>query len=247
MLDVARKLTFDTDNDGRVDQYGIGGFGGWASIWGNGGDVLNEDYSRSLLAEPEAVEAVKFMVDLEKKYKVSPPISLIMARGLNEMFEAGKIAMSISYTWTLREFRKACNFGWDIALLPRGKVRAHWMSTAGHAISSQTKHPEEAWLLLKFLSSKEAQIMAMDSTVPTLVELNESEKYRSPLPPEHWHVFVEAIQTARSSHRIPHLRQIEMAMGDTFESAKEGKKTVREYCIDGAKRINRILQETGGQ
>lgn len=52
LVDYAKKLTVDTDNDGEIDQWGMGIMGAkvvsinyryWWLLWGAGGEILNED------------------------------------------------------------------------------------------------------------------------------------------------------------------------------------------------------------
>lgn len=74
-LDVAKKLTKDTDGDGELDQWGTGLNINWslqAFVWSNGGDWLSEDGKTVTVDTPEFAEALQFMADVEQKHKVTP-------------------------------------------------------------------------------------------------------------------------------------------------------------------------------
>ena len=53
----------------------------------------------------------------------------------------------------------AVKFRWDLAMLPKGPAgRVTRVATAGWSIWSRTKHPKEAWQLVKYLSSPEVAL-----------------------------------------------------------------------------------------
>lgn len=75
-----------------------------------------------------------------------------------DLFRAQKIAMFVGRTEMLTEFDKITDFRWDVAPVPKGKVRWSRLSVAGICVSSGTKHPREAWEFAKFVSTKGARL-----------------------------------------------------------------------------------------
>jgi multiple sugar transport system substrate-binding protein len=83
------------------------------------------------------------------------------------MFQSGKVAMLYGGNWlagTLAKVDTATHF--DVAALPAGQPRATISTGLSEAISAKTKHPEEAWKLVKFMGSKQAaDVRAASGTV----------------------------------------------------------------------------------
>ena len=71
------------------------------------------------------------------------------------MFSSGAFAMDVNHAHLMRFLRAAGGeMRWDVAPVPKGpEGRATRFATFDLCISKTTKHPEEAWELLKFLSS----------------------------------------------------------------------------------------------
>ena len=62
-VDVAKKLTLDTDGDGELDQWGTGLNVQWnlqPFVWSNGGDWTNEDKTKVTVDTPEFAEALQW-------------------------------------------------------------------------------------------------------------------------------------------------------------------------------------------
>jgi multiple sugar transport system substrate-binding protein len=161
VLQAAIQLTKDTDGDGEVDQWGV--LAGMdyvmldALIKANGGRVVDDDYRKCLLTEPETLKSVQWVVDLVQEHGVSPtPAQAQMfAEGV---FASGKLGMQIYGTWLVSPFSQIETFEWDVTLQPMGEVtRVTYFGVDNIAISAGTSYPEEGWELLKFIISDEIQ------------------------------------------------------------------------------------------
>ncbi|GEM_PF-666992 len=113
-IEYGKKLTQDTDGDGKIDQWGTMevdwyNLVGW--IWEsfmvqNGGSLLNKDNTKATFDSKEGVEALDLYVDFIRKYKISPPPGNVPAA-----FASQKIAMSIDFIHGLSGFKGKVNFG----------------------------------------------------------------------------------------------------------------------------------------
>src|SRR5690606_35655739 len=72
LIETAKKLTKDTNGDGRTDQYGIAGFPLENAVWANGADYVDYETGEIKIDSPEFIEAMQFVVDLNHKHGVSP-------------------------------------------------------------------------------------------------------------------------------------------------------------------------------
>ncbi|HHW10143.1 MAG TPA: extracellular solute-binding protein [Firmicutes bacterium] len=59
--------------------------------------------------------------------------------------------------WSRGRFNEIKDLDWDIAPLPKKKLATSPIYIGGMAIFAGTKHPEEAWRFVKYLTSREAQ------------------------------------------------------------------------------------------
>lgn len=169
----AKTLTRDTNGDGKIDQWGFGTVGAKSPgfsmrfgpfIWSYGADYLTPDLKQSALDTPEAKDAFKFFVELYTKHKVVPPgLTAMNPQEVRTQFAQKKVAMILGSGWTppivnkinpdLKAFEvlKAAP-----APMDKKQATAIWLSS--WVMSPNTKHPDEAWELLKFITSKEMEL-----------------------------------------------------------------------------------------
>ncbi len=152
--ETAKALTSGT---GGSKTYGATFFRDWKTwvmlpsySWSHGSDIFNADMSSFTWNDQYGIETLemlrKMMFDDGSHPKAGEQVS----------FDAGKLAMyfdGYSYVSKAREIK---DFKWSIAPFPSGpKGSVPMMGQAGYVVFKQTKHPEEAKELLKFLASQE--------------------------------------------------------------------------------------------
>ena len=78
--------------------------------------------------------------------------------GDSSMFMTDKLAMMVTGRWIKSDLDKS-NVEYGSALIPKGPDgdRASIIAAAGWAMNSKTKHKEEAFELMKWLSGTDAQ------------------------------------------------------------------------------------------
>lgn len=82
LVDYARRLTRDTDGDGKIDVWGLGIYFGPSRatielafapvIWHFGGTLWDEETKQAAFASPPGVRAAQFLSDLINTYQVTP-------------------------------------------------------------------------------------------------------------------------------------------------------------------------------
>lgn len=161
VLEAAKQLTKDTDGDGENDQWGVQANNVWifldSVIKSNGGSVVDETYSKCTLTEPEALEAIQWMVDLVQESGVSP--SPEQASGFAEgVFPAGKLAMTVDGSYMAVPYSEITDFEWDVVMQPEGTVsRVVYGGPDSLAIGKSSEYPDAAWEFLKYMISPEIQ------------------------------------------------------------------------------------------
>lgn len=160
-VDVAKKLTIK--NGDKVEQYGAYGLEDYyqtiALIMSNGGNWFNEDYTASAVNTPEVREVLQAIYDLRVVEGASPETKLLQNAGMSasQMLQTGKIAMLAAGSWSLQELANM-DFEVGVGVLPKFKEAVTRGQAHLHVASKNTKHPDEAWKLIKFLSSEDYQL-----------------------------------------------------------------------------------------
>jgi multiple sugar transport system substrate-binding protein len=160
-VDVAKRLTIRNGN--QVEQYGVYGLEDYyqtiALIMSNGGNWFNEDASKSVANTPEVKEVLQKIYDLRVVEGAAPEAKLLTNSGMSssQMLQTGKIAMLINGSWALQELANM-DFEVGTAVLPKFDRSVTHGQAHLHVASKDTKHPEEAWKLIQFLSSEEYQL-----------------------------------------------------------------------------------------
>ncbi|MCZ8516430.1 sugar ABC transporter substrate-binding protein [Paenibacillus filicis] len=159
--DAAMKLTVKDGN--KVIQYGAFGFENFyvttAEISSGGGNLFTPDRSKMALNTPETKSVLQSILDLRLKDGAAPTAKTLESVGMkaNQMLQTGKVAMVADGSWALQELA-TMGFPVGVAALPKFKQATTHGQAHVHAAAAKTKHPKEAWELLKFLSSEEYQI-----------------------------------------------------------------------------------------
>ena len=170
--EIAKKLTMDTDGDGKVDQWGVTLVLAKACfdlrfsvvLRGHGGDFLTPDWKHSNLNTPEAKEAFNMVVDMILKDKSMPPgVAQVDCNGARRLMAHKKVGMIFGTMWTITEVAgmNPDLHGWkvlEMAPVPQQEGSASKIRSTLYQkslfMNPNTKHPEAAWKLLKFLTDK---------------------------------------------------------------------------------------------
>lgn len=246
-LDYAKKLSKDTDGDGRNDQFGVVTD---RNIWDvemwvyqNKGEVMTEDGSKCVIDTQEAIEAVQFLADLSLKHHVAPTQNQVTTFGSTnyQMFEMGKAAMFPSGFWRIGEFSKIEGLEFGIAPLPKGKVKATGWHAAGLSISKNTKYPKESWEFVKYCVMPEAQLLLSQAglQVPSRISVANSREFLdAEIIPDDATLFNEGFQYAKRYPAIYDDPEIQDIIIQQLDLAWEGTVEVPEVCKKVAELIN---------
>lgn len=181
LKDAAKKLT---KADG--SQYGflaplINQEGYYNFVYQNEGTIITDD-KKSGYDDPKTVEALDYYTSFVRE-GLSPKVTEDKKRV--ETLQNGQVAMALFGSWNLASFSENdyIREHFDVAVLPKGKKQSTIFNGLGNAISANTKHPDEAWKWVEFLSSKEGQemqaelgvaISAYEGTADTWVNSNKN-------------------------------------------------------------------------
>lgn len=163
LVEIGKKLT-RRDANNNIVQWGLDDDSfhqptarGSAWIHAAGGQVFDfpNNPTRFMLDQPPAIYALQFLQDLIWTHNITPP----MNDRAQAHFHRGKSAMNLwmATAWLNRiEDTVAGSFEWDMAPRPVGPggTRSHYLASDMFGISANTKHPEEAWRFVQYLTSQ---------------------------------------------------------------------------------------------
>jgi multiple sugar transport system substrate-binding protein len=165
LVEYGKKLTQDTNGDGKTDQYAYG----WPvsaenanDYWINfmqqaGAEITSFEDGKwvSKLDQKEALQGTQFMYDLVQTYKISPA-SIVEYdwEGVTNAFVSGEIAMMHNGAWvvgSVKEKGPDLDGKWGTVVLfsgPAGPAYRGYPNT--FHIMEASKHKDEAWAFLQY-------------------------------------------------------------------------------------------------
>lgn len=210
-LILTKKLTKDTNNDGKTDIWGISFDEDLLFylpyLMSEGGGVLSDDLKTLIIDTPQTQKGLNFYANLRNKYHVAPTEAESASATMAQLFLQGKLAMQVSGRWLVPKYREDANFDWNVINFPAGDAGSIVpLDASGWAIAKSSKHKKEAARLIDFLASKESieKFTQSGLIVPARIDVAEGAFLQSKY--EHWapqnrpsntRVFIDVIKTAK--------------------------------------------------
>ena len=241
------------DAEGRVEQYGFYAWAWQNFVYAFGGRLVDnvKNPTTCLLDSKESIEGLRFYADLINKYRVHPtPTAMTsLAMGVQAMFMTERLAMFSSGIWETPGLHKIDAFEWDVVMFPKGPkgVRAFGTGGSGYCILNQTKHPKEAFEVIKALSGRDGQIMLakIGLAQPAMKDIAESVHWAfDGKPPGNKKMLTEAVKYAIYDPFHPAWREAkEVYILPELDSVFSGTKTVEEAASNFTDNVNELLKK----
>ncbi|HWT95286.1 MAG TPA: extracellular solute-binding protein [Solirubrobacteraceae bacterium] len=203
-------------------------------VWDAGGAELNDDASKATIASPQAQQGVKYFADLVGDGLADKAQLERDGTQVENQFKAGRLAVWMGGPWVLQsseredddKWTKAARENVGIAPMPAGPSGKGFTFVGGSNLMmlKSSKHKNEAWALLKYLSEPKVQteyaaLMGMfPSKADAQAQAGEGDENKAQ--------FLKAIQQGRSYAEIPQWGQIENAykgrFGEILDQAARG-------------------------
>jgi multiple sugar transport system substrate-binding protein len=210
-------------------------------IYQNGGRIISEDGTSSLLTEPAACDAILFVTDMVLA-GFSPDVATQQSNNpYQTLFPAGQIAIMPGGSWHAGRLHEA-NPAIAVAPLPK-KVK---QAAVGHGIAnvvwSGSQHQCEALEFVKFLGSQQGeQILAETATViPAMNGLQET--WKAAVPEMDLQVFLDAINYSVPYPTAPGGAEWEGNLNEVMIQAWSGEIPRDQICQRAAEAVNAALQ-----
>lgn len=236
---AAKTLTIDKDGDGHVDQWGISTeLLDMEPVWGPvvyayGGAPLNEDNTRTTLADGPAKDAWHYLAALALEDHSVMSHEDLESYG-QDGFNAGVAAMTFSGHWVVPGY-SALAFDWDVAPFPKGPAgRATLVNSAGIVASSATKNPDAAWKFIKFVVSKagQSELTSLGFAIPVIKSVAESPVYLQQPAKGNHQVFLDALGYARNKPSFRGYEEWSSVVGDALTSVWLGEANIDDVLAE---------------
>jgi len=216
-------------------------------LWENGGQIFNEDGTRSRLDSPEAIEALQFYSDLYNQYQVCPTAGMPTIGGSIPVFASQKAAMEFNNQFGIRNVQKyapALLPKVGLAPTPRRKQRVVSVYTDWLAMSPQSKHQDLAWELMTFLMEPD-NLAAYNATlffIPPRRSAVKAAKFMQET--SQLQEFVSLMdQYGRSLPAIPEWFEIRTGLQSAVSAAIYQTKTPEQALRDYSRELDELLAE----
>ena len=170
-LAICRRVTRDTDGDGRIDQFGCYDLGWRQAFVTDGGQLFSSDGRSAHLTAP----AMQETLDLLRSLKALNAGYSVTARD----FDLGRVAFRPldfaqyrtyqPYPWRIKKYS---SFDWECVPMPRGPSGVGDGTAPMQALlagmSARSAEPELAWEFLRELTSAESgrQLLSTEAGLP---------------------------------------------------------------------------------
>ncbi|MHB0877339.1 MAG: ABC transporter substrate-binding protein [Anaerolineae bacterium] len=199
------------DASGNVTQWGYNGsetsYGGgyrraFSIIYAYGGRKYNDDMTHFMFGEPEAMEAINLLYDMEVKEGCQPTPEMKGSFNDAQLFASGQVAMTNSGPWDIATYQEMIQEAelkdqWDIFGPPTGPGgRFIWTVGNDWGIYSGSPHKEEALDLLYFLTDADRAKLVGSLGKRTPARKSAADSFVTPGRPENQIAFPEALAYA---------------------------------------------------
>jgi multiple sugar transport system substrate-binding protein len=213
-----------------------------------GSPLLRDGGTRGAFSDSAFRRAVHFSLGLFHD-GLAPAIQGAAIANLYQEFERGTFAMYITGPWQLGEFQNrlspAMQSSWDTAPLPGPTGPASGLSLAGGSslvLYSTTKHPDEAWKLIEFLSRPAQQIRFYHLTgdLPARREAWRDTAFtRAPRQA----AFATQLERVVPTPKVPEWEEISVRLQDKMEAAIMGAADPDSAMRALDREVDRILEK----
>ena len=226
MVAAARKLTKDSNDDGKAEVYGLGIEASLIRIapfvWSNDGDLVDDvdKPTHFTLDTSEAEVALERFLQLRVVDKVVPGDEEVEAEDDETRFQNGRMAMVLSSRRSTPTFRTIQDFDWDVAALPRHKEQAGILHSDAYCMTKASENKDAAWSFMEYaLGPEGAPVVAKSGrTVPSLKSVAESDAFLDPTAkPASSKVFLDTIPVIQRVPSISTWPEIEDAAEPILE------------------------------
>lgn len=249
VTEAAKKLTKE---DG--SQYGLAlrndnnQAGYYNLIYDNGGYIISDDKTKSGWDDPKTIEAME-MLEGWIKDGVMPPLEVMAENGENVLFQSGKVAMVPQGSWMVAAYRdnEYTAENCDLVELPKSATTGRRVSLyngLGWAAAANGEHTEEAWKLIEYLGSEEAQKKQAELGV-TMSAYNGTSDAWAKSADFNLQAYINMMEDMEIRPYSKTTVTWENEDNEILKGVYLGEKSMKDACKEMAEQMNEKLAEEG--
>jgi ABC-type glycerol-3-phosphate transport system substrate-binding protein len=214
---------------------------------GNFADDMNHPTRWTFAEDPNVLKGLQFRADLIHKYKVLIPPASVAAMGemgSSDLFANGMAALYLCGIWKTPMFREITKFKWDIVMFPKGPggLRVFPTGGSGYGVMKTSKHKQEAWELVKYLSGEEGakKLAATGLAQPALMSVANSPAFLDGKDPLNKKMLLEAVKYVKYSPVCKNMGEVH----DTLIRPELDKVWIgQETAEEALKKLRPVLKQ----
>jgi len=222
-------------------------YDGW--MLRNGASLFTPDMKKSAVDSPEALKGLQLLKQLVVDDHVSPNPAEIQAMGQydNALFRNQQLAMFGSGLWQLPGFKdEPLPFKWDVARMPKQVNQVTKTAALSWSISKDSKHPQEAWEVLKFFVGHEGmKIVAKHSMALPASNVKEANQLIIDSKfPDNVKAFVDSAPLVNmEEYRHPKWSELSAAINEQLDLMLIGNQSPEDTQKKMFDNMNKIMAE----
>jgi multiple sugar transport system substrate-binding protein len=248
-LDAAKKLFKGSGN--QIERLGLGiPTDSWAwlnHLAGNDAPWLSDDGREVLMDNEGAVEALQFLVDvIDAQGGAENVAAFSAAAGDADPFMSGRTAMAYSGVWNYYILQtNAPDLNYGSALAPNNNGDWHEANYGPHlyTIPLDTKHPDEAWKLLLWVTREEGGCDFLTAQLRPSPWKKCTEESPVAKTADYWPVVLNALATTRPEPLTPMFNQFASFWNDMTGLATMKEMEPAEAVQMAAEEMKKINDE----
>jgi multiple sugar transport system substrate-binding protein len=256
---MAKAVTRDLDGDGTPDQWGI--WLGWGLsetapwTWARGGDVADLQKMQYTVDSPLSLDGHRQLYDWLLRDRIILPQAeqqrIAQANPGRDPFSAGKVAFRLRAVNDVALYQRtvAGAFDWDCLMFPKmgNRMGVNLAAGSGHSIVKESKVPEQAWQLVRTISTdKGQQIMADTLGLPSLKSKQEAwlkARMQGQSSPAHPKIWLEVFNRPYGVHFRHHTtREVQSLYGTEMNKVRNGQASLEPSLREANRLMNLELK-----
>jgi multiple sugar transport system substrate-binding protein len=161
------------------------------------------------------------------------------------LFAAGKVSMMGGGRWPVLFLSRQNMTDFDVVAWPKWRDQVTEFGVGGFPIIKATQKREEAWLWVKFLTSKPVfeYHAGLGSSIPARRSVAYDEKIMAKLPPKNWRAYYESIEApnARPVPSPPEYNTVESIFRRPLGVALANEQPAKAAMEAAHKEISEVL------
>ncbi|MDD3335145.1 MAG: sugar ABC transporter substrate-binding protein [Eubacteriales bacterium] len=208
----------------------------YKSIGGNGGSLLNDDFTAFTVNSAENAEVLDAMLArVRGENHVMPTAEDMAGRGDWDLFCEGKLGMIVTGIWGFSTFTEKCAFDWDITVEPGFKDKATFFFANVNCVSPDSKQQEAAAKFADAMGSDPDIVkLRLDASweLPTIADQEKLSQYLEITPPANRAAVFNSMDYAIAPPALVEAGAASEIIGNVFSTLETSDVTAQDALND---------------